>query len=92
MVHYPHHPCYKATLPIVKIHRKGHPPGHVCKTSEFGTLFVPKCMTYHEAAQDCAIAANALVSFESLLQVTEYLDDTERRSELKNKNDSVTES
>jgi hypothetical protein len=91
-VHYPHHPYYKKTLPIVEIHHKGHPPGYVCQTSEYGTLFIPKWMTYPEATQGCAIAANAQVSFESLLQVAEFVNDTESCSALINQNDSVTKS
>ena len=91
-VHYPHHPYYKKTLPIVEIHHKGHPPGYVCQTSEYGTLFIPKWMTYPEAAQGGAIAATAQVSFESLLQVAEFLNDTERLNTLMNQNDSVTKS
>ncbi len=91
-IHYPHHPYYKKTLPILEIHHKGHPPGYVCKTSEYATLFIPKWMTYSEAAQGCAIAANAHVSFKSLLQVAEFLNDTERHSALLNQNDSVTKS
>ena len=91
-IHYPHHPYYKKILPIVEIHHKGHPPGYVCKTSEYGTLFIPKWMTDPEAAQGCAIASNAHVSFESLLQVAEFLNDTERLSALINQNDSVTKS
>jgi len=49
-------------------------------------------MIYSEAAQGCAIAANAQVSFKSLLQVAEFLNDTERHSALLNQNDSVTKS
>jgi hypothetical protein len=91
-VHYPHHPYYKKTLPILEIHHKGHPPGYVCQTSEYGTLFIPKWMTYPEATQGCAIAANAQVSFKSLLQVVEFLNDIEKGRTLFNQNDSVTKS
>jgi hypothetical protein len=49
-------------------------------------------MTDPEAAQGCAIAANAHVSFESLFQVAEFLEDKEKLSALINQNDSVTKS
>lgn len=91
-VHYPHHPYYKKTLLIVEIHHKGHPPGYVCQTSEYGTLFIPKWMTYPEAAHGCAISANAQVSFESLLQVAEFVNDPENCNALISQNDSVTKS
>jgi hypothetical protein len=49
-------------------------------------------MTYPEAAHGCAIAANAQVSFESLLQVAEFVNDPENCNALISQNDSVTKS
>jgi hypothetical protein len=49
-------------------------------------------MTYSETAQGCAIAENAQVSFKSLLQVAEFLNDTESHRTFLNQNDSVTKS
>jgi hypothetical protein len=73
-VHYPHHPYYGRTLPVVEIHRNGDPPGYICKISEYGTLFIPKWMSHPEVARGCAIVPTAQISFETLLKVAEYLN------------------
>jgi len=72
-IHYPHHPHYKKSLPIVEFHRNGKPPGYVCRISETITLFIPAWVTYPEAAKGCAIEQAPQIFFESLLKVAEYL-------------------
>ena len=49
-------------------------------------------MTYPEAAHGCAIAANAQVSFESLLQVAEFVNEPENCNALISRYDFVTKS
>ena len=72
-VHYPYHPYYKKSLPIIEYHQKGSPPGYICRVSDTVTLFIPLWMTYPEAEVDVAIQENPRTGFEHLLQTARYL-------------------
>jgi hypothetical protein len=73
-VHYPHHPYYGKSLPIVEIHQKGNPPGYICKVSVNATVFIPKWVTYPEAEQGSMIQPAAQLDFETLLKLSRYLN------------------
>jgi hypothetical protein len=74
-IHYPHHPHYGKSLPVVEIHRKGKPPGYICRISETVTLFIPEWVTYPESKEGSAIQKPSQISFENLFRVAEYLKD-----------------
>ena len=74
-IHYPHHPYYRKSLPVVEIHRNGNSPGYVCRVSETVTLFIPEWVTYPESEEGSAIQKPSQISFKNLFRVAEYLKD-----------------
>jgi hypothetical protein len=74
-IHYPHHPYYGKSFPILEIHRNGNPPGYVCRISKTVTLFIPEWVTYAESGEGSAIEKSPQISFPNLLRVAGYLKD-----------------
>ncbi len=74
-IFYPHHPCYKKSLPVVEIHRNGKAPGYLCRVSDTVSLFVPKWVTSAVAEEGSTVQSSPQVSFENLLKVADYLED-----------------
>ena len=74
-VHYPHHPYYEQSLPVIEIHRNGKSPGFICRVSETVTLFIPEWVTYPESEEGSAIQKAPLISFRNLFKVAKYLKD-----------------
>jgi len=73
-IHYPHHPYYGKSLPVVEIHQKGTPPGYICRISATATVFIPKWVTCPEAEQGAEIQPTPQLPFEILLRLSEYLN------------------
>ena len=74
-VHYPHHPYYAKSLPVLEVHRKGNPPGYVCRISKAVSLYIPEWVTYPESEEGYAIQKAPQISFQNLIRLAEYLKD-----------------
>ncbi len=72
-VHYPHHPFYKKTLSVIEIRKRENPWSFLCQITETTTLVIPHWMTLPEADVFCSIHESPKVSFESLLELADYL-------------------
>lgn len=72
-VHYPYHPHYKKSFPVVEFHQKGNPPGYICRVADTTTLFITMWMTFPEAEVGSTIQKDPRIAFENLLQVAQYL-------------------